>query len=229
MTAWILAISAACITLRLTGFRRMWPWRLAALPTEQRTHAGAVTVHGGRGVDRTVTRRGRRLNRVGRSPRTRLRGGSSRLDDARLLRSLPLTTDLLLVATSAGHSIHSAIDVVRRFDHGPSGVALSDAWSRFSGGSRLVDELRRLPGIHGDVMRPLVDTLVMGVSSGAPLEPALHRLADRQRQMIRRRTEERVRRLPILLLGPLVLFVLPSFVVLAILPVVMVTAKGAGF
>jgi hypothetical protein len=42
---------------------------------------------------------------------------------------------------------------------------------------------------------------------------------------LRRRTEERVRRLPVLLLGPLIGLILPAFVLLTIVPVGITTAR----
>lgn len=206
MTAILLAAVAGTLVLHTSGFRCRWPWRLADLTRDR-----------GAGDDR-----GRDVMTI---PPPVARG---RRRDRDLLRSLPLTTDLLLVALSSGHSIHSAIAAVSGFDDGPAGRVLGEAWSGFVNGSALVDELRALPRVHGDVLRPLVGTLVMGLATGAALEPALHRLADRQRSMVRRRTEERVRRLPVLLLGPLVVFVLPSFALLTIVPVVLVAARGAG-
>ena len=211
MNAILLACSASWLVLHSTGFRRTWPWRVALL------------VDGGA---RDIPRSGRHGAVRRASPPYRQRHRTR--TDGMMMRSLAFTSDLLLVAISAGHSIHSGIEAVSGFDDGPAGIALGDAWHQFVGGSVLADELRRLPRIHGETIRPLVDTLVIGLASGAPLEPALHRLADRQRTAVRRRTEQRVRRLPILLLGPLVMFVLPSFVLLAIVPVVIVTAQGAG-
>lgn len=202
MTGPLMGLIAAWAVLRLTGFRRGWPWRIGEL------------------VEGPPWDPERRDHGLGARPRT------ERGDRDGLHRSLPTTIDLLLVATSAGHPIHSAIEVVCRFDDGPVGKALAEAWTGYLAGASLAERLRLLPVSHGEVLRPLVDTLVMGLSSGAPLEPALHRLAERQRQRVRRRTEERVRRLPLLLLGPLILFVLPSFVLLTIVPVVVVTARG---
>lgn len=230
MTTVLPAVAGAIVVLRLTGFKWNWPWRIAdlALDTSGRPARGTRRITGRDGTDRYVgTARSIRPDRH-RSSRILGAGRRPRPTTGELMRSLPFTADLLLVATSAGHSIHTAVEAVSSIDEGPVGRMLSEAWSGFQVGAGLSDELRRLPAIHGEEIRSLVDTLVMGLSSGAPLEPALHRLADRQRQRIRRRTERRVRRLPVLLLGPLVVFVLPSFVLLTIVPVVLVTAQGIG-
>lgn len=208
----VLAVIAGWWVLDMTGFRRRWPWRIG-------DHVAHTSV---------IRHDGQRDGGLPDGGQPRRRKERSRPTDGQLLRSLPFTADLLLVALSSGHSIHSAISAVSRFDDGVAGRALADAWFGFINGSILVDELRDLPRSHGEMLRPLIGTLVMGLSSGAALEPALHRLADKQRLLVRRRTEERVRRLPILLLGPLAVFVLPSFVLLAIVPVILVTTRGAG-
>ncbi|MCB1256642.1 MAG: type II secretion system F family protein [Microthrixaceae bacterium] len=130
---------------------------------------------------------------------------------------------------SAGHSVHSAINAVGQVDDGVVGTALARAWQRFCDGSTLADELRALPGLVGEQVRPLCSTLILAMSSGAPLEPALLRLADRERRRVRRRVEQRVRKLPVLMLAPLVTLLLPSFTVLSILPVVLSTAAEANF
>jgi pilus assembly protein TadC len=78
----------------------------------------------------------------------------------------------------------------------------------------------------GPAVLPLVSTLNMALTSGAPLGPALQRLADAERRRQRRRAEARARRLPVLLLAPVVGLVLPAFLVLTIVPVAVSAADG---
>lgn len=141
-------------------------------------------------------------------------------------RDLVVVIDLLHVAVSAGHTLHTAIDQVGRAGDGPVAAALRDVARAFDQGHALVDALGELPGSLGPEVRPLVTTLVASLRSGAPLAPALQRLADAERRRARRRAEERVRRLPVLLLAPLVGLVLPAFVVLTIVPVGWTTARA---
>ena len=82
-----------------------------------------------------------------------------------------------------------------------------------------------MPDDLGPAVRPLVTALVSTTRAGAPLAPALQRLADTERRRQRREAETRVRRLPVLLLAPLVGLVLPAFVVLTIVPVATTTAR----
>jgi hypothetical protein len=135
--------------------------------------------------------------------------------------------DLLHLAVTAGHSLHTAVAAVGEAGTGPVSLALAGAVERHRRGARLVDSLEELPTRHGPALRPLTTTLCVAASSGSPLAPALQRLADAERRRLRRRTEERVRRLPVLLLAPLVGLILPAFVLLAVVPVALTTA-GTG-
>jgi tight adherence protein C len=60
--------------------------------------------------------------------------------------------------------------------------------------------------------------LVSAERHGSPLTVPLERAADQARDLRRRRAEEAARRIPVMLLFPLVLCVLPAFVLLAVLP-----------
>jgi pilus assembly protein TadC len=117
------------------------------------------------------------------------------------------------------------VSAVARSGTGPVGEALAEVDRRFRHGSTLAAELDRLPERLGPAVRPLSTTLVVASSSGTPLGPTLQRLADAERRRVRRRTEERVRRLPVLLLAPLVGLVLPAFVLLTVVPVAITTAR----
>lgn len=140
-----------------------------------------------------------------------------------LERDLPAATDLLRVAATAGHTVHGAVSAVGLRGTGPVAAALRSAIEEFDRGVPLADSLAALPDRFGDPIRPLTTTLVMAMETGDPLEPALSRLAERERRRLRRRSEERVRRLPVALLVPLVTLVLPAFVLLAIVPVALTT------
>ena len=62
--------------------------------------------------------------------------------------------------------------------------------------------------------------IVESVSSGLPLVPMAARILDRVRDEERRAVDVRVRQLPVRLSAPVVLCVLPSFVLLAVVPMV---------
>jgi hypothetical protein len=67
---------------------------------------------------------------------------------------------------------------------------------------------------------PLAPTAraLLAAYHGAPVEALVVRLADDARQAIRRTGELRARRMPVLLLFPLVFLVLPAFVLLSVAP-----------
>jgi hypothetical protein len=68
------------------------------------------------------------------------------------------------------------------------------------------------------VLAPLADALLASDRLGAPVAPALARLATEQRIAARRRSEVHARRVPVRLLFPLVFLVLPAFVLLTVVP-----------
>lgn len=229
---------ASFAVLLLSGTLRRWPWRVAELSraTDEppRTNDGSLAVvpsatssatpSAARGWDRraphaapTTQRRGRHRDRV------------SRANSGALERDLPMAIDLLALAVSAGHSLHTAVVSVATTTVGPVADALRDAVDGFDRGGRLGEELARLPDRHGAPLQPLVTTLAASLASGSPVLPALQRLGDAERRRLRRRTEERVRRLPVVLLGPLVGLVLPAFVIVTIVPVALTTARSESF
>lgn len=216
MSPVLLGLAAGAATLRWFGACRRWPWRIAELDRSAQVRP-VREVRAGRAVP--AVRRTRRGVRAGRAPR------SDRAATERLERDLPAAADLLRIATTAGHSLHTAVVEVAGRGAGPVAEALGLAVEGYERGGRLVDELERLPARVGPALRPLTTTLVVAASSGAPLAPQLQRLADTERRRLRRRTEERVRRLPVLLLAPLVGLILPAFVLLTVLPVGITTAR----
>ncbi len=133
---------------------------------------------------------------------------------------VPELVELVAVALRAGASPASAVDRVAVLTAGlpaepihraaaqiRSGLPATEAWSA----------LRELPGPSG---RSMADLLASAERTGAPIADAMAGLADSARAERRRRFETRVQRLPILLLGPLVLCVLPSFLLLVCVPIV---------
>jgi hypothetical protein len=217
MSHWLLAGVAGWCVLRLFGVDRRYPWRIGELLADP---TGAQRP---RPLDRRTRRRASGPPpppslRSRPSPRSRRRGGEPSAE-------LVAVADLLHVAVSAGHSLHGAVAAVGATADGPAGVALARVDAAFARGRPMADALEELTRAIGPEARPLVTALSSSLRSGAPLAPGLQRLADAQRRRQRRRAEERIRRLPVLLLAPLVGLVLPAFVVLTIVPVALTTAR----
>jgi tight adherence protein C len=102
----------------------------------------------------------------------------------------------------------------------PSFIAVVD---RMAAGQRLADALGALNDGLGTIAEPLVDSLAAAERYGLPLAPVLDRLADEARSARRRQAEAAARQLPVRLAAPLVLCTLPSFVLLAIVPLLLGT------
>ena len=100
----------------------------------------------------------------------------------------------------------------------PAFAAVGEA---MRGGDRFADALDQLRGGLGPIAQPLVDSLSAADRYGLPLAPVLERLSFEARQQRRRDTEPTARELPVRLAVPLVLCTLPSFVLLAIVPLLL--------
>ena len=92
---------------------------------------------------------------------------------------------------------------------------------RCNAGDRFADALRQLRASLGPIAQPLVDSLSAADRYGLPLAPVLERLSFEARQQRRRDTDATARELPVRLAMPLVLCTLPSFVLLAIVPLLL--------
>ncbi|MDP9070058.1 MAG: type II secretion system F family protein, partial [Actinomycetota bacterium] len=92
--------------------------------------------------------------------------------------------------------------------------------SEASRGRRLADAVEELPARAGEAVRPLVSALVACERYGAPLAPALERIAADVRRRRQRRAEEAARKVPVTLLFPLVLCILPAFALLTVAPLI---------
>lgn len=129
--------------------------------------------------------------------------------------------DLVLLAVRCGHLPLQAMRVV-----GPRlapGVRTAfeqvDAAAR--SGRRFADALEALPAALGDRAHALADAFATADRDGLPLAPVLERLAAEARHDRRRRSDARSRQLPVRLAFPLVLCTLPSFVLLAVAPLLL--------
>ena len=240
MIALALGLLAGWCVLRLVGADRRWPWRItelrsAASPAArtqrsrheqaERSTATVASLSGRTSVSPMGRTAVSPVGRTAASPVGRTDGRRRR--DGELHRNLCDVIDLLLLAATAGHTLHGGVAAVGDVAEGPVGVALGDVAGATRRGASLTDELEAMEDRLGPAVRPLVSTLVLAATSGAPLAPALARLGDHERRGLRRRAEARVRRLPVLLLAPLVGLVLPAFVVLTIVPVAVNTAGTA--
>jgi tight adherence protein C len=150
----------------------------------------------------------------------------------KLRKGLPDALDLLVVAAEAGLGLESAVDRVAR-EMGGSNRAISLELNI------LVQELRMLPdrrmalermGERTDIegFKRLGTTLAQTLRFGTPLAQALRVLSSEMRQERMLRLEEKAIRLPALLVGPLILFILPALFIALIGPSVLEIGKIMG-
>ncbi|HET7488306.1 MAG TPA: type II secretion system F family protein [Acidimicrobiales bacterium] len=138
----------------------------------------------------------------------------------RLEAGLPDVVDLLLLAVGAGCNVPQAVAAAGRRGLGPVAGELERVAGEVRRGRRLADALDELPGRAGEPLRGLAGVLAACERYGVPTQPALTRLADDVRRRRRHQAEAAARRLPIVLLFPLVLCILPAFALLTVAPLV---------
>ena len=143
-----------------------------------------------------------------------------------LVDALPEMIDHLGLAVGAGLTLPVALRQVRRWLVGPIRELVDESLTRLDAGASLVDTLGHLGrGLPDTARRPVV-VIVAATCDGAPLGQSLARAADEARHTRRREAEARARRLPVLMLLPLVLCVLPAFVLLTLVPLVVGSLDG---
>jgi tight adherence protein C len=139
----------------------------------------------------------------------------------RIAHDFPDALDLLVLSIRAGYLPAQAVVEIVPFlprPLRPSFIAVGDA---MQGGDRFADALGQLRTNLGPIAQPLVDSLSAADRYGLPLAPVLERLSFEARQQRRRDTDATARELPVRLAMPLVLCTLPSFVLLAIVPLLL--------
>ena len=132
--------------------------------------------------------------------------------------AIPEAADLLALSVAGGLTVPAAVATVARWAPEPVGAAFTGAAEEIALGRSTADALEDVAEALGAPARPLVDALLASERYGAPLGDSLDRVAREARLERRRRGEERARRVPVLLLFPLVLCVLPAFGFLTVVP-----------
>lgn len=144
---------------------------------------------------------------------------------------LPDLIDLLVLATSAGLSVPAAMPRIAPWCPPSLRPGLDTATTAMARGTVAHLAVAHLVDVDtdnawGDAGRPLVHAINDHLVHGTPLAPALHRVAADARARRRRAAQTRARRLPILLLFPLVTCTLPAFGLLTVAPIVVSTLQS---
>lgn len=133
----------------------------------------------------------------------------------------PDAVELVVLSVRAGYSGIDALRAVLPHVQPTIGMAFAEVIARADRGTRFADALAGLTAALGPDAAALADTLAAAERHGLPLAPVLERLADEARRQRRRRADALARQLPVRLAAPLVLCTLPSFVLLAVAPMVL--------
>jgi tight adherence protein C len=133
----------------------------------------------------------------------------------------PDALDLLVLTIRAGYVPAQAVVEVVPFLPPATRGAFTAVDQAMNDGARFGDALGQLSMHLGPMAQPLVDSLSAADRYGLPLAPVLERLAFEARQQRRRDTDASARELPVRMAVPLVLCTLPSFVLLAIVPLLL--------
>jgi tight adherence protein C len=151
---------------------------------------------------------------------------AARRHDALVRRHLPDVVELLAAAVDAGCTLAVAIPLLAPLSPEPFGTALVAVARRQRHGERVADALGTLADRLGAPVEPVVAALAGCERNGLPLAPTLARLAVDARHDRRRRAEAAARTLPVRLSFPLVLCLLPAFVLLGIVPAMVPALQG---
>ena len=139
----------------------------------------------------------------------------------RVSANFPDALDLLVLSIRAGYLPAQAVVEITPFLPRPLEPAFAAVAKAINDGERFADALAHLVAHLGPIALPLVDSLSAADRYGLPLAPVLERLAFEARQQRRRDADAAARELPVRLAMPLVLCTLPSFVLLAIVPLLL--------
>jgi tight adherence protein C len=150
----------------------------------------------------------------------------ARRQQAAIAAAVPDLVDLFLVSASSGQTVTGSLAAVAPRAPPALASAVGGASDRFRRGLPLVECLAELGSDLGPHGAPLADSLRQAASAGAPLVPLLEGVAATARDRRRRRAQEVARRLPITMLFPMVACILPAAILLAVVPVLLVSVAS---
>lgn len=137
----------------------------------------------------------------------------------------PETAGVMALAVRSGANVYRAIDVVAARVPGFGGATFGEVSRQLGMGVLLDQAIEEISVELGVAGQPIVRVIRRCTSTGAALAPALERVAGELRSQQHQRQLEAARRLPVLLLFPLVTCTLPAFALLTVVPL-LVTSLG---
>jgi tight adherence protein C len=146
---------------------------------------------------------------------------------AQIDAELPQLLDLLATASQAGLGGPLALRRAVEATTGPLSSELQSVIDAVDLGGRWKDALRECAERLGIAdLRRAVAALTRTEALGAPLADAMSELASRVREARRASATERARKAPVKMLFPLVLLILPAFLLLTVVPVLFSTIRS---
>jgi tight adherence protein C len=143
--------------------------------------------------------------------------------DARLIAAVDVI-EFAALSNSGGLNLLGAVEVISHAG-GPFGDRFTAALESFASGRSLPDALVEHVGDE-PALRPLIDAWCATERYGTPLGPVLEHLVERSRDDRRRLAEVAARRVPVLLLFPLVCCVLPAVALMTVVPLIIGSLRG---
>ena len=137
-------------------------------------------------------------------------------------------TDMLGVLLLSGLSTAQAFQQLYQYVDEPTRTVLHDCSQFLTHGSRFQDVIRQLHVTLGHVAFALCEALLASERDGLAVGPMLERLSTVSRQQRRQEFDAAVRQLPVRMAIPLVTCVLPSFVLLGVVPLFVGSLNGLG-
>ncbi len=142
----------------------------------------------------------------------------------RVAAELSAVVDVMNVALTSGLSIIASLQLA--LSHLDGASALRRRLATQAAFEHLDEILEEFGRTCGPRARAFAAAVTGSMRTGIPLAPEMERLGRELREERRRRLEGKVRRLPVLLLFPLVLCVLPALGLVAIVPVLVAALGG---
>lgn len=143
-------------------------------------------------------------------------------------RCLAPTIDLVVVVVGSGGTIHEALTTVASVGPAPVRPAVRQVLAESDGGGLLPDALGRAYEGLTPAFHPLIGLLINAERDGGPLSVLLQHLADDAEQARKWASEAAAKRLPVLLLVPLVVCLLPALIIGALVPLVVLAVRQLG-
>ena len=141
---------------------------------------------------------------------------------------LNAATDMLSVLLLSGMTTPQALQQLHHYLDDPCRTVFHDSSQLLSHGSRFHDVVRQLSTTFGSPAFALCEALLASERDGIAVGPLLERLSAVTRQQRRQELDAAARQLPVRMAIPLVVCVLPSFVLLGVVPFFVGSLGGLG-